>query len=166
MSTRHLPDDLRGLVAQLVREAVREATEAPGAGVVSLNGGANGGTSPAWQPTGPLAGAARTRSETVRITGDHDLQAFVYRLLDAFDNPKLRDDIRTGRLQFTLAGGVAASSAPGLAERVETGAVTERMVARAAKSGSRLVLGPRAVITPLAREKARALGVPIEKEQR
>jgi hypothetical protein len=27
------------------------------------------------------------------------------------------------------------------------------------------VLGPRAVLTPLARDKARALGVPVQKEQ-
>ena len=49
--------------------------------------------------------------------------------------------------------------------RVDRGAVTERMVARAAADGARLVLGPRAVLTPLARDKARTLGVPIEKER-
>jgi hypothetical protein len=49
--------------------------------------------------------------------------------------------------------------------RVEKGAVTERAVIAAAKAGERLVLGPRAVLTPLARDKARALGVPIEKER-
>jgi len=41
--------------------------------------------------------------------------------------------------------------------------VTERIVAAAAAAGARLVLGPRAVLTPLARDKARALGVPIER---
>ena len=43
--------------------------------------------------------------------------------------------------------------------------MTERAVIAAAKAGERLVLGPRAVLTPLARDKARALGVPIEKER-
>jgi len=47
--------------------------------------------------------------------------------------------------------------------RVDKGAVTERTVAAAAKAGARLVLGPRAVLTPLARDKARVLGVPIER---
>ena len=42
--------------------------------------------------------------------------------------------------------------------------LTERTVLKAAKAGSRLVLGPRAVMTPLARDRARALGVEIEKE--
>lgn len=174
MTTHRLPDDLRGLVAQLVREALHDAgaTTAPQAtsraghdarervSVSVLDGGRE------WRPSGPAAGAARTRVETVRITGDRDLQAFVYRLLEMFENPKLRDDVRTGRLQFTLAGGVAAAASPGAVERVERGAVTERMVARAANNGTRLVLSPHAVLTPLAREKARALGVPIEKEQR
>jgi hypothetical protein len=50
-------------------------------------------------------------------------------------------------------------------QRIEKGAVTERMVAAAAKAGASLVLGPRAVLTPLARDKARALGVPVQKEQ-
>jgi hypothetical protein len=44
-------------------------------------------------------------------------------------------------------------------------AVTERLVASAAKAGQRLVLGPRAVLTPLARDRALALGVPIERER-
>jgi hypothetical protein len=43
--------------------------------------------------------------------------------------------------------------------------VTERTVQAAASAGARLVLGPRAVLTPLARDRARSLGVPIEKER-
>jgi hypothetical protein len=49
--------------------------------------------------------------------------------------------------------------------RIDKGAVTERAVQAAASAGVRLVLGPRAVLTPLARDRARALGVPIEKER-
>jgi len=37
-------------------------------------------------------------------------------------------------------------------------------VLRAAADGARLLLGPRAVMTPLARDKARSLGVEIGKE--
>jgi len=43
--------------------------------------------------------------------------------------------------------------------------VTERAVIAAARAGERLVLGPRAVLTPLSRDKARALGVLVEKER-
>jgi hypothetical protein len=63
----------------------------------------------------------------------------------------------------TLAPAGRAGVTP-VIRRVEKGAVTERAVIAAAKAGHRLVLGPRAVLTPLARDKARALGVPVEKE--
>ena len=49
--------------------------------------------------------------------------------------------------------------------RVERGAVTEAMVSQAARAGERLVLGRGAVLTPLARDRARASGVRIEKER-
>jgi len=48
--------------------------------------------------------------------------------------------------------------------RIERGAVTERIVRDAARAGERLVLGTRAVLTPLAADRARAEGVQIEKE--
>jgi len=48
--------------------------------------------------------------------------------------------------------------------RVARGAVTERVVRDAAQAGERLVLGPGAVLTPLARDLARASGVEISKE--
>jgi hypothetical protein len=48
---------------------------------------------------------------------------------------------------------------------VERGAVTERAVVKAAADGARLVVGRKAVLTPLARDKARVLGVEIEKER-
>ena len=52
------------------------------------------------------------------------------------------------------------------ARRIERGAVTEKMVRDAARAGQRLVLGPRAVLTPLARDRARASGVEISREGR
>jgi hypothetical protein len=62
------------------------------------------------------------------------------------------------------AGGAPVTVSSGH-HRIEKGAVTERAVQAAAAAGERLVLGPRAVLTPLARDRARALGVPIEKER-
>ena len=44
--------------------------------------------------------------------------------------------------------------------------MTERTIKKAADAGARLVLGPGAVLTPLARDKARALGIEIERERR
>ena len=54
---------------------------------------------------------------------------------------------------------------PAPAMRIERGAVTERTVREAAAAGARLVLAPRAVLTPMARDRARSLGVEIEKER-
>lgn len=51
------------------------------------------------------------------------------------------------------------------ARRIERGAVTEKMVRDAARAGERLVLGPGAVLTPLARDRARASGVEISRER-
>ena len=68
------------------------------------------------------------------------------------------------RLRFRLAPAALPGSAQP-AHRVEKGAVTEAMVAEAAKAGARLVLGRRAVLTPLARDRARAAGVEIDRER-
>ena len=85
------------------------------------------------------------------------MNRFVRDLLTRAD----RDAILAGRVRFTLG---EATAPPADATRIDRGAVTERTVAAAAKAGGRLVLGPRAVLTPLAREKARALGIEIERE--
>jgi hypothetical protein len=171
--TDHVTPELRALVAQIVRDVVRDfggnqvrpsetrsihtrPSEAP------IDAAAEVVTA---VPSGPINGASRSRTEHIRITGNADLQRFAYRLLDVFENPKSREDFRTGRLKFELTGGVAAAAAPGAVERIENGAVTERRIAAAAAAGSRLVLGRRAVLTPLAREKARTLGVLVEKER-
>jgi hypothetical protein len=69
-----------------------------------------------------------------------------------------------GRGSLIPADHGRAGASPG-DHRIEKGAVTERAVQAAASAGARLVLGPRAVLTPLARDRARALGVPIEKER-
>jgi hypothetical protein len=65
-----------------------------------------------------------------------------------------------------LQDGTPAAPAPvaDTTMRIERGAVTERAVVAAARDGRRIVLGARAVVTPLARDKARALGVALEKE--
>jgi len=102
--------------------------------------------------------------QEVRLSTNAELRAFVLQILRLADNPKRRSDILAGRLRFVLAdaGGPAA---PAVTHRVDKGAVTERAVIGAARAGARLVLGPRAVLTPLARDKARALRVPVEKER-
>jgi len=172
-------------------------------------------------------------TETVDLSTDEDLAAFVTRLLDL--DAGEREDLRAGRKRFRLASATAGISsafpapalpdpqslpaqppapqapyydgaavqhppasggapvqhppasggapvhqalAPGGApvhqppapggvpvRRVESGAVTEALVRDAARAGERLVLGRAAVLTPLARDRARASGVEIVKER-
>ena len=131
-------------------------------------------------------------SETVNLSTDEDLAAFVTRLLDL--DPQAREDLRAGRRRFRLAvpsysqtpqapsvpalalrGGSGSHGSNGLtavngsagppARRIERGAVTEKVVRDAARAGERLVLGPRAVLTPLASDRARASGVEISRER-
>ncbi|MHB1930943.1 MAG: hypothetical protein ACYDEN_00200 [Acidimicrobiales bacterium] len=126
------------------------------------------------RPPVPATGPAAHRpaadgafaAEPVRLATDADLDAFVRRLLHLFDNPKAREELRSGRLRFRLAGPGAASVGAQPVHRVPKGAVTEAVVRRAASDGARLVLGPDAVLTPLGRDRARADGVAVEKEER
>lgn len=152
-------DELRAAVRAVLREVlpaeVRGAQPAPG--------------------TAGTAGAAGTAGGSVTIRTDADLDALVRTVAAACADPAVRDSIAAGRHAFRLAGATGATGASGATEaaealpaaqvlRIERGAVTERTVLRAAKDGARLVLGRAAVLTPLARDKARSLGVPIEKE--
>ncbi len=116
-------------------------------------------------------------AETVNLSTDDDLATFVQRLLDL--DPEQREELRSGRKRFRLAAPrtsaapagppsapPAGRAAPAPAvRRIERGAVTEAVVSRAAQAGERLVLGRGAVLTPLARDRARASGVQIEKER-
>jgi hypothetical protein len=117
-------------------------------------------------------------TETVNLSTDEDLAQFVKRLLDL--DPDEREELRSGRKRFRLAAPRApqAPQAPAGAvngaeragesspvRRIERGAVTEAVINQAARAGQRLVLGRGAVLTPLARDRARAAGVPIEKER-
>ena len=122
----------------------------------------------------------------VRIANDGDLAALVAEVLELASDKSSAARLRSGLLRFTLGDAPAAASAapaqvqaqtpaaaPAAAEpaaqapssvlRIEKGAITERVIAQAAQSGARLVLGPRAVLTPLAREGARKHRVVIER---
>jgi len=159
--------ELRDLVRQTLREVL------PGL----LAGGAAG------PEPGARAGAGA--AEAVTITTDAELSAFVARVLRLADDPATGADLRAGRLAFRLrrldhypaaaatptagaspAAGTSHGAAPGPVHRVERGAVLERHVKAAAAAGSALVVGPRAVLTPLARERARASGVELVVEPR
>ena len=108
--------------------------------------------------------AQATTGEEVALRTDADLDAFVRRVAALCADPTRRAALQEGRHGFRLAVSGDAGPAAGAVVRVDRGAVTERTVSRAAADGARLVLGKGAVLTPLARDKARSLGVAVEKE--
>jgi hypothetical protein len=142
-------------VAAVLRPSSWDRAPAPGEVV--------GNGAPA--PPGALDGPPPPGAEWVTLDSDADLDAFVRALLKRFENPRDRMAIRSGQVRFALRRAAAPGAGPA-SIRVERGAVGERAVHEAAAAGARLVLAPRAVLTPLAREQARALGVEIERERR
>jgi hypothetical protein len=156
-------------IAAVLRPSTWAQPPAPGEVIGDISEPARAADEPvasAAEPTDPNA-------EPVTIDSDEDLDRFVRALAARLDNPRDRRLIHTGKLRFTLRRTAApgprqsgAEAAPRPAMRVEKGAVTERTVKEASAAGARLVLARRAVITPLARDQARALGVQIEREGR
>ena len=187
----NLPDaaELRLLIREVLRDALAagylKAPPSPRPGTPLSGAGNTSGQQPRLLPAAPPseipAGAIQQAdlpaggqnvpvgTRHVRLATDEDLHNFVLTVVRLADNPARRRDLLTGRLRFTLSGS-GGGQAPGGqprqgAFRIETGAVTERAVQAAAKAGERLVLGRRAVLTPLARDRALSLGVPIERER-
>jgi hypothetical protein len=166
-------DALRALVREVLSELlpaeVALSAGPPGVLPAGSSGAPSAGDLGAGRPGLGQGGLAHTvredveAVETVSLRTDADLDAFVRRLLRLFENPQRRDALRAGRLRFRLAA-VAGPGSVQPAHRVDKGAVTEAMVRQAAGAGARLVLGRRAVLTPLARDRARAAGVEIERE--
>ena len=113
-----------------------------------------------------------TGTEEVTLCNAADLDAFVRRVAALCEDPAQRSALQDGRRRFHLAadaqgrtGRSTSDAPPGTVLRVERGAVTERTVKKAAADGARLVVGPKAVLTPLARDRARSLGVHVEREE-
>ena len=96
--------------------------------------------------------------ETVRIASDHDLAAFIAHVIE----PATLERLRAGQLRFTLGSAPAPAAATPAAAL--TGVITEQKIGQFKGSG-RLVLAPGAVLTPLARDRARKLGLAIERRR-
>jgi hypothetical protein len=104
------------------------------------------------------AGASQSAVESVPLANDRDLAAFVSRLMD----PAVQERVKAGKLRFSLGGTNIAPQGAAAAGTPLTGVVTEKTIDRIAGTGS-LILGPGAVLTPLARDRARKLGLRIER---
>ena len=140
------------LLRQLVREVLSEVVPRAMASVAT----------PDAEPV-----AATSTREIVRIASDDDLQSFARRIALASD--AVRAAVVAGDTTFGLVRDASIATAPvpdaASVVRIDRGAVTERHVRDAASAGSSLHLGRKAVLTPLARDRARADGVEITKER-
>jgi len=123
---------------------------------------------PAPGTTAPEARAI----ESVRIANDADLVAFARKVLSLAGDPAKAKEIAAGRYPFRLEA--AAQPAPNSAKsaptapaaqsiRIERGVVTETMLNKLPRGTARLVLAPGVTVTPLAKDRARALGLTFER---
>jgi len=147
MTVQETRDEIRRMVRALLKEALPETLkDAPAA---------NGPTLEA-----AIRAAANGGSVSVAIAGDADLDAFARAVASADAAP--RDAIIQGRTRFRLAPGKTGTApAERRAVALEKGVINEIKIAELAKEADRLLVGPRVVLTPLARDKAREIGLEI-----
>ncbi len=140
------------MLRALVRDALREALS-----------GANGATEIAKALTVQTKPAQLV--EVVSLNTDSDVKSLVNRVLDMAADPQSLAALREGTIVFQLSNQSSQHSSNGSSTtRIEKGAVTESTIRKAAESGSTLILGRKVVVTSLARDKARDLGVTIIRE--
>jgi hypothetical protein len=121
------------------------------------------------------ASAPATVEERIAIANDADLIGFARRVLSLAGDPAKAKEIAAGRYPFRLARPTqaavapaprAASAAPSPAvhsHRIDSGVVTESTLNKLPRGLSQLLLGPGVTVTPLAKDRARALGLTFER---
>lgn len=156
-------------IRALVREALREALPQGGARKDSQDADAGGEARLAAR----LRDGARSGGTVdVKVESDGDLNYFAWSLAEAAGHRELAAALANGKLRLHMparangrppSGGARGEAAPagGQEARVDTGVVNETRVAQIAKTHARLALGPRAVLTPLAKDRAREVKLEI-----
>ncbi len=146
---------IRAMVRQVLRDALPEAVRE------KIAAQAADAAAPKKKEV-RSANSDTAKVEEVALATDVELAAFIRRVIEQ------REAIQAGRLKFRLKRARKSSDADVAprdgGERIDKGIVTEKRVMAAAKAGKRLVVGKGVVVTPLARDKARQLGVAIERE--
>jgi hypothetical protein len=114
--------------------------------------------------------------ERIAIANDADLIGFARRVLSLAGDPAKAKEIASGRYPFRLdrpattqASAAPASRAtptappPAQSHRIDSGVVTESTLNKLPRGLSQLLLGPGVTVTPLAKDRARALGLTFER---
>lgn len=169
---------MRRMVREVLRDALPEAIKGSAALKAAAQKVVASAPAPARaepaakkaMPTGQSTPARQSAGEEVSLQSDQDLAQFVHRIVHLLENPATREAVKSGRHAFKLKrSGSTASTAStgrpaGATEKILKGVVKENTVVDAAKAGARLIIGRGVVVTPLARDKARQLGVQIERD--
>jgi hypothetical protein len=154
------------LLREVIREVLQDVIATEVREVVVASGGLASGRQAARS-----AGHGRSADEVIAIHSQADLDAAIRRVLADAANPARRAALQAGKVRFVLgdgrssAGPAVSASAGGVqVHRIERGALTERHVKAAGQQGAAIHISRRVVVTPLAKERARAMGVQIVKE--
>jgi hypothetical protein len=120
-----------------------------------------------------LPGQSPTEPCWVPMRAENDLALFARRVLQLAEDPRRRQAIEGGVFPFrfeqltsgSLSNGVnPGTSSAALESRIDKGLVNEKHINKLPQGTTILNLGKRATITPLARDKARKMGITIMKE--
>jgi hypothetical protein len=120
-----------------------------------------------------LPGQSPTEPCWVPMRAENDLALFARRVLQLAEDPRRRQAIEGGVFPFrfeqltsgSLSDGVNPEiSSPAIESRIDKCLVNEKHINKLPKGTTILNLGKRATITPLARDKARKMGITITKE--
>ncbi|MEZ5833634.1 MAG: hypothetical protein R3D05_20880 [Dongiaceae bacterium] len=121
----------------------------------------------------PAAPVPAHAEERVAIANDADLIAFARRVLSLAGDPTKAKEIAAGRYPFRLTSATTPQhnavqtrqtpTATTQSHRIDSGVVTESTLNKLPRGLSRLLLGPGVTVTPLAKDRARALGLTFER---
>ena len=132
-------------------------------------------------PAQPAQAKPTPAPESVRIASDADLVAFARKVLSLAGDPAKAKDIAAGRYPFRLEQAPAQIPVPqparpaatptaapkpaasGQTLRIDSGVVTETMLNKLPRGLAKLVLAPGVTVTPLAKDRARTLGLTFER---
>ncbi len=172
MGRRVSREEIRGMVRELLRDAIAGGGEAPppeASPAVPARPAEVGGLSERVRAA--LANGGGGGIE-IAIAGDSDLNAFAQQVALCALERDLLGAIASNRVRFRLAGGrpvapagtaaaAGAAATDGDAYHWEQGLLSETKITEIARSHAKLVLGRQALLTPLAWDRARSLGLQV-----
>ena len=161
-------------IRSIVRDALQQATSKP------KSASEQTGKAPDTELGRKVRSASRSKDKSavsVQIRTGHQLNEFARELIAVAQNSELKDLIVSGKVEFKLVDASASkkSASDEPIESVdakregdcsfESGILTESKILKLAKNYQRVVLGKKAVLTPLARDRARSVKLEILRQQ-